>query len=422
MTALDELLAIEKARTENKSNINKLIDKMVNEESDRLGRDIIASLQESRSEIACAEGYTSDYIAVCHQTRFSEYHSYSEIMDGIYYSLKEYSLPEELRNLVNDEDTEIICDEDGEIIKDGLTELESDITHYAHSYVMGVIQDDWETADREAVLRGEIESGRDEEYSQRETFTDSREAAIFKDKAEKSYCSFNEKVTSYEQLRSQLFKYFGVRFVKRFMNRIINNFKKQSAGKYPNHNEEDDFMLRTVWDVICVSYDAWRYFENSLRALIYDELEKLNATEKILLWYFNTYRNNSKLDLRLDRDEIGWKGAGIYIKENYNCEEEIVNVMYQRIMWYAEDYSNYRTLFCCDDHTQENLDQYREEALEPWENKTAVMLVAEYEQRFDEKFPLDPEKNKEVLLECVASDTPWSKDTDLTIKIETQEA
>ncbi len=418
MSALKELLAIEKEIEEKIKNSSNLINKMVQEEAEALGKSIIESLKDYRSDTASNEGYMSDYIALCHQTHFYERHAYSELMNDLEYSFQEYTLPEELRKLVNDEDTEIIYDQDGEIIKDELTELESEIVKAARSYVMGVLEKDSIIADREAVLRGEIESGREEEYRSRDTFEDSREAARFKDKAKSSdYNYLQDEAETYEQLRTQLFNYFGIRFVKSIMKHVINNLKKQPANKYQNLINENDYMLRTVWDVMCTHSSDWSYFENEVRSLIYDELYKLNATERILLWYFNTYKNNSKLDLRLDCEEIGWKGAGIRIEEQYNCEEEITDVMYQRIMWSLEEYSNYRLSFWSDEHSQEMLEHYRGEAVEPFENKTSKELAAEYKNRFNEEFPLDAEQDKDVLLECVASDTPWSKDIDLTITI-----
>ena len=59
---------------------------MVQEEGEALGKSIIKSLKEYRSDIACAESYMSDYIALCHQTHFYERHAYSEIMNDLEYS------------------------------------------------------------------------------------------------------------------------------------------------------------------------------------------------------------------------------------------------------------------------------------------------------------------------------------------------
>lgn len=59
MTALEELLAIAKAISVKKSSIDKLVDRMVREEAEALGKAMIDSLQDSRSETTCDEGYAS---------------------------------------------------------------------------------------------------------------------------------------------------------------------------------------------------------------------------------------------------------------------------------------------------------------------------------------------------------------------------
>lgn len=420
MSALEELLAIEKEISEKRGMIDELVNKMIDEESKKLGEEILGEMGTYGDDEARDEGFNNAYIAMCYQMHYIRFHSYDQIYSYMKYSSECYELPEELRELLCGENAVPEYNQYGEPMEDEVTSLEEEIREKALCYAMSVIREDYDTADREAMRRGEIDDSRQAEYEERNTFSNADEAMNIIDKAGTSL-PYNS--LSYKDLKENLFNYFGKRFVNRFIKRVIIRLKKKSAEEYRKFVDDEHHLLRTAWDVICVAWDdCYGSFPDELiKDESSKEYKKLNTEEKMLLWYFNTYKNNSCLEEYFDDPEKHWMGKGIIIDQVYEDErEEILDVITQRILWTAGEDSNYRIDFYRDDYTQEMFDEYFDPA--EWDNETTEKMTEEYYSMFDEEFPLDPKTNRMLLIQCLASETPWSEETDLTIKIETPES
>lgn len=417
MDGVSKATDIDKEIKEKINDIKIMIEDSVEEETKKLGQyliDLMKSNSLNGADIeADEEGYSSSYVAMCYEDHYYQRHAFDVIPKYMKYELDQYEIPEELADLANrfypDYEPDSFADY---IAVDKARFFEHQIKEGAMEYAWDEIHCDSDTAEREAIRRGELHI--DREWT---TFRESDEEDIIIDKA---FSGKDDKYTKkYEKLREKLFGYFGTQFVENFIKRIINQLKKHPASE----NYSDSRAICTAWDEICVDWDSFidedaeEDFEDIIKETIFAEYNKLCKPEKMMLWYFNTYKQYSQLEEIFNDTKPESEDVRIDINTTYYGEaEETANVIWRRIMLRARNYTNYRIkAYNYDENSQDTLNEYFGDAVSEWNDKTTNELITAYRDVFEERFPLDPEKNKEILLQCLASDTPWSQDTDLLI-------
>ena len=320
----------------------KLATRMLEEETKNLGNTILNDLSSGRGSISKEEGFGNDYIAMCYQTHYKKYESYERIVKHIEYWASAYVLPYVLRKLYEDKD-EVVTPEQRKCMDAELMKWTTTISEGAVAYVMEYFTKGRWIADREAVRRGEKESERKNECSKRSTFRERRDALRLIDR---TGFYFEEPAKDYKDLRDALFQIKGTEFVRNFLWLVINKLKKMPLADLGPGKYADEHILESVWDVVCLNWNnSGECPDGIVKSVINDELRKMSQADRLLLWYFNTYRYDSYLENYLDDSWDRWSGCGVMVTKNDDYKEayeEISDVVAQRIFWYAGECENER--------------------------------------------------------------------------------
>ena len=116
MSALDELLEMEKERKERIKRIDSLIYRVIHEESKRLSEKLIDKMRNGElgfaEKLAHDAGYASSYAAMCSLSKERKDRLYYRILDLMENELWSYHLPREFRNLLRELHLENDTDKD----------------------------------------------------------------------------------------------------------------------------------------------------------------------------------------------------------------------------------------------------------------------------------------------------------------------
>lgn len=320
----------------------KLATRMLEEETKNLGNTILNELSLGRGSISQEEGFGNDYIAMCYQTHYKKYKSYDRIVKHIEYQASAYVLPYVLRKLYEDKD-EVVDPEQRKYMDAELMKWTTTISEGAVAYVMEFFTKGRWIADREAVRRGEKESERKNECSKRSTFRERRDALSLTDRTEHL---LSEPAKEFKDMREALFQIKGTEFVWNFLRLVIDKLNKMPLADLGPGKYADEPILKSVWDVVCLNWNnSQECPDGVVKSVINEELGKMSQADRLLLWYFNTYRYDSYLENYLDDSWNRWTGCGIMITKNDDYKEaydEISDVVAQRIFWYAGECKNER--------------------------------------------------------------------------------
>lgn len=320
----------------------KLATKMLEEETKLLGEKILNELTMPWDLTSKEDGFGNDYVAMCYQTHYKKYKSYESTVKRIDSLASEYTLPYVLRKLYENKDN-VVTPARKKSMDEELMKWTSTIRAGAVEYVMGAFRKHRWMADREAVRRGELESERKNECSKRSTFRERRDALRLINRTD---YSFSEPAKDYKDLREALFQLKGIEFVRDFMLLVIDKLKKIPLADLDPEKYTDEHILKSVWDVVCLNWNnSQECPDGTVKRVITDELGKMSQTDRMLLWYFNTYVHDSYLGIYLDDPSERWTGCGVRITENDEYKEayeEISDVLAQRIFWYAGGCKNER--------------------------------------------------------------------------------
>lgn len=323
----------------------KLATRMLEQEAKLLGEKILNDLTMPWDLTSKEDGFGNDYVAMCYQTHYRKFKTYENTVKRIESLASEYKLPYVLRKLYEDKD-EVIDPETRKYMDAELTKWTTTIRNGAVEYVMDAFQKHRWMADREAVRRGETESERKNECSKRSTFRERSEALTLIDRTDYHVSCYSEPAKDYKDMREALFQLKGTEFVWNFLWLVINKLKEMPLAGLDPEKYADEHILKSVWDVVCLNWnDSSECPDETVKRVITDELRKMNQTDRMLLWYFNTYRYDSYLEIYLDNSWERWTGCGVKITKNDDYKEayeEISDVVAQRIFWYAGECKNER--------------------------------------------------------------------------------
>ena len=320
----------------------KLATKMLEQETKILGEKILNDLAMPWDHTSKEDGFENDYVAMCYQTHYKKFKSYENTVKRIESVASEYKVPYVLRKLYEDKD-ETVSPERRKYMDEELMEWTTTIREGAVAYVTDHFRKYRWMADREAVRRGETESERKNECSKRSTFRERRDALNLTNRTE---YFFSEPAKDYKDLREALFQLKGTEFVRDFLWRVIYKLKEMPLADYDPEKYADEHILKSVWDIVCLNWNNSRECpDEAVKRAITDELRKMSQADRMLLWYFNTYRYDSYLENYLDDSCDRWTGGGVMITKNDDYKEayeEISDVVAQRIFWYAGECKNER--------------------------------------------------------------------------------
>ena len=326
----------------------KLANGMLDEQTRILVGQILNYLSSEHGDISKEDGFGNDYVAMCYQTQYKKYKSYEIINKKIEAVIFDYELPYELRVLYLDKEG-ITDPERIQIIDEEITTWRKLIQSRAREQVLKIFQNDHETANREAIWRGEKESKRKNECAERRSFYLYDDACRLKRKTD--YMVYNDYVRDQNEFVATLMYLKGNELVKNLVLKIIEKLKKKPSSEINHKKYDDESILKTVWDVICVYWkDSTECPDEIVKNEIRRELEILSHTDKMVIWFFNTYRDDSCLEMYLDDKANRWTGYGIHINEEHaELYDEVADVVAQRIFWYAgkcknERAEHYRTI------------------------------------------------------------------------------
>ena len=328
--------------------VRELANRMLDEQIRILVEEILKYLSGEYGNDSKEDGFGNDYVAMCYQTQYKKYTSYGIVKNQIDTRISNYNIPYPLRMLYLDKegitDPEHIKMMDNEI--ETWTNL---IRTRAREQLSKIFLNDHEIANREAIWRGEKESKRKNECAERRSFYNYDDAAKLRRKAD--YTAYGNLVHDHNEFSATLMHLKGTELCKKLILKIVEKLKKKPASEVNREKYDDEHILKTVWDVICVYWkDSTECPDEIVKNEIKRELEKLSQTDKMLLWFFNTYRDDSCLEMYLDDKGNRWTGYGIQInKEHAELYDEVADVVAQRIFWYASKYKNeqaeyYRTI------------------------------------------------------------------------------